>query len=183
MAVVPDEEIHLGAGQRFRVLDLVQFDEEYESPFVGCWRSRRCRARRLTPSPTGMPRSRREAAIVAANQQARCSTRDDADHASEPSAAAVGGSLPCLGRSAAWRPRGRRARRVRTKALRPPSTKREAPFGSYAISVEPQPRRRDRLHGLPNPLASNRTSLFPETRTCRDSGSGTRPDQPKWRNR
>ena len=31
----PDEEIHLGAGQRFRVLDVVPFEEEDESPFVG----------------------------------------------------------------------------------------------------------------------------------------------------
>ena len=31
----PGEEIHLGAGQRFRVLDVVPFDEEDESPFVG----------------------------------------------------------------------------------------------------------------------------------------------------
>jgi hypothetical protein len=29
------DEIHLGAGQRFRVLDLVPFDEEDESPFIG----------------------------------------------------------------------------------------------------------------------------------------------------
>jgi hypothetical protein len=29
------DEIHLGAGQRFRVVDLVTFDEEDESPFVG----------------------------------------------------------------------------------------------------------------------------------------------------
>jgi hypothetical protein len=28
-------EIHLGAGKRFRVLDVVAFDEEDESPFVG----------------------------------------------------------------------------------------------------------------------------------------------------
>jgi len=31
----PGEEIHLDAGQRFRVLDVVPFDEEDESPFVG----------------------------------------------------------------------------------------------------------------------------------------------------
>jgi hypothetical protein len=29
------DEIHLGAGQRFRVMDVVPFDEEDESPFVG----------------------------------------------------------------------------------------------------------------------------------------------------
>ena len=29
------DEIHVGAGQRFRVLDIVTFDEEDESPFVG----------------------------------------------------------------------------------------------------------------------------------------------------
>jgi hypothetical protein len=28
-------EIHLGAGQRFRVVDVVPFEEEGESPFVG----------------------------------------------------------------------------------------------------------------------------------------------------
>ena len=31
----PGEEIHLGAGQRFRVVDVVPFEEEDESPFVG----------------------------------------------------------------------------------------------------------------------------------------------------
>jgi hypothetical protein len=29
------DEIHLSAGQRFRVLDVVPFDEEDESPFAG----------------------------------------------------------------------------------------------------------------------------------------------------
>jgi hypothetical protein len=29
------DEIHLGAGQRFRVLDVVPFEEEDASPFVG----------------------------------------------------------------------------------------------------------------------------------------------------
>jgi hypothetical protein len=29
------EEIQLGAGQRFRVLDVVIFEEEDDSPFVG----------------------------------------------------------------------------------------------------------------------------------------------------
>jgi len=29
------EEIHLGAGQRFRVVDVVPFEEEDVSPFVG----------------------------------------------------------------------------------------------------------------------------------------------------
>jgi hypothetical protein len=32
------DEIHLEAGQRFRVLDIVPFDEEDESPFVGLLR-------------------------------------------------------------------------------------------------------------------------------------------------
>ncbi len=31
----PGDEIHLGAGQRFRVPDVVPFDEEDESLFVG----------------------------------------------------------------------------------------------------------------------------------------------------
>ena len=31
----PRDEIHLGAGTRFRVLDVVPFEEEDESPFVG----------------------------------------------------------------------------------------------------------------------------------------------------
>ena len=35
MIVKPGEEILLGAGQRFRVVDVVPFDEEDESPFVG----------------------------------------------------------------------------------------------------------------------------------------------------
>jgi hypothetical protein len=34
----PGDEIHLGAGQRFRVLDVVLLDEEAESPFVGLLR-------------------------------------------------------------------------------------------------------------------------------------------------
>jgi hypothetical protein len=36
--IKPGEEIHLGAGQRFRVLDVVPFEEEAESPFVGLLR-------------------------------------------------------------------------------------------------------------------------------------------------
>jgi hypothetical protein len=32
--VHPGDEIHLGAGQRFRVLDVVRFEEEDESPYV-----------------------------------------------------------------------------------------------------------------------------------------------------
>ena len=32
------DEIHLGAGQRFRVPDVVPFEEEDESPFVGLLR-------------------------------------------------------------------------------------------------------------------------------------------------
>jgi hypothetical protein len=35
MQIKPGEEIHLGAGQRFRVLDVVPFEEEDQSPFVG----------------------------------------------------------------------------------------------------------------------------------------------------
>jgi hypothetical protein len=35
--IKPGEEIHLGAGQRFRVLNVVPFDEEDESPFVDGW--------------------------------------------------------------------------------------------------------------------------------------------------
>jgi hypothetical protein len=35
MMIEPGEEIHLGAGQRFRVIDVVPFAEEDESPFVG----------------------------------------------------------------------------------------------------------------------------------------------------
>jgi hypothetical protein len=31
----PGDEIHFGAGQRFRVIDVVPFAEEDESPFVG----------------------------------------------------------------------------------------------------------------------------------------------------
>jgi hypothetical protein len=33
--IKPGEEILLGAGQRFRLLDVVPFEEEDESPFVG----------------------------------------------------------------------------------------------------------------------------------------------------
>ncbi|MFL5943690.1 MAG: hypothetical protein ACJ75L_10550 [Gaiellaceae bacterium] len=35
MMIHSGEEILLGAGQRFRVLDVVPFEEEDESPFVG----------------------------------------------------------------------------------------------------------------------------------------------------
>jgi hypothetical protein len=35
MIIKPGEVIHLGAGQRFRVLEVVPFEEEDESPFVG----------------------------------------------------------------------------------------------------------------------------------------------------
>jgi hypothetical protein len=38
MLINPGEEILLGAGRRFRVLDVVSFDEEDESPFVGLLR-------------------------------------------------------------------------------------------------------------------------------------------------
>ena len=31
----PGEEIHYGGGRRFRVLAVVRFEEEDESPFVG----------------------------------------------------------------------------------------------------------------------------------------------------
>ncbi len=33
--IKPGEEIHVGGGQRFRVKDVVPFEEEDESPFVG----------------------------------------------------------------------------------------------------------------------------------------------------
>ena len=35
MMIKPGEEIHLGSGQRFRVLDVGSFDVDDESPFVG----------------------------------------------------------------------------------------------------------------------------------------------------
>ena len=35
LMIHPGDEIHLGVGQRFRVLDVVPFEEEDESPFVG----------------------------------------------------------------------------------------------------------------------------------------------------
>ena len=35
VVIKPGEEIHLGAGKRFRVLDVVPFEEEDESPFMG----------------------------------------------------------------------------------------------------------------------------------------------------
>lgn len=35
MMIRPGEEIHLDGGQRFLVLDVVPFEEEDESPFVG----------------------------------------------------------------------------------------------------------------------------------------------------
>ncbi len=35
MMIHVGDEVHLGAGQRFRVVDVVPFDEEDESPFVG----------------------------------------------------------------------------------------------------------------------------------------------------
>jgi len=33
--IKPGEEIHLGAGQRFRVIDVVPLEEQDASPFVG----------------------------------------------------------------------------------------------------------------------------------------------------
>jgi hypothetical protein len=33
--IQPGDEVHVGAGQRFRVIDVVPFAEEDESPFVG----------------------------------------------------------------------------------------------------------------------------------------------------
>jgi hypothetical protein len=38
--IKPGEEIIAGDNQRFRVIDVVPFGEEDESPFVGCSRSR-----------------------------------------------------------------------------------------------------------------------------------------------
>ncbi|HEV8104936.1 MAG TPA: hypothetical protein VGP69_14495 [Gaiellaceae bacterium] len=35
MMIKPGEEIHLGSGRRFRVVAVVPFEEEDESPFVG----------------------------------------------------------------------------------------------------------------------------------------------------
>jgi hypothetical protein len=35
MMIQPGEEIYLDGARRFRVLDVVPFDEEDESPFVG----------------------------------------------------------------------------------------------------------------------------------------------------
>jgi hypothetical protein len=35
MMIKPGEEIHVGAGQRFRVLDAVPFDDEDESSLAG----------------------------------------------------------------------------------------------------------------------------------------------------
>jgi hypothetical protein len=35
MMIKPGEEIHLGPGRRFRVVAVVPFEEEDESPFVG----------------------------------------------------------------------------------------------------------------------------------------------------
>ena len=35
MMIKPGEEIHGDGGERLRVLDVVEFDEEDESPFVG----------------------------------------------------------------------------------------------------------------------------------------------------
>jgi hypothetical protein len=35
MMIHPDEEIMAGSNQRFRVLDVVPFEEEDKSPFVG----------------------------------------------------------------------------------------------------------------------------------------------------
>ena len=36
--IQPGDEIHLGAGQRFRVIDVVPFEEEDGSAFVGLLR-------------------------------------------------------------------------------------------------------------------------------------------------
>jgi hypothetical protein len=47
MMIKPGEEIHLGAGRRFRVLDVVMFDDEDDPP-SGCYRSRRLRSARAS---------------------------------------------------------------------------------------------------------------------------------------
>ena len=38
VTIKPGEEIHLGSGQRFRVVDVVPFEEEDGAPFVGMLR-------------------------------------------------------------------------------------------------------------------------------------------------
>jgi hypothetical protein len=49
MMIKPGEEILLGAGQCFRVIDVGPFDEEEESPFVGLLRVEAADAR-ATPN-------------------------------------------------------------------------------------------------------------------------------------
>jgi hypothetical protein len=43
MMIKLDEEIIANGNQRFRVMDVVRFEEDDESPFVGCQASRRLR--------------------------------------------------------------------------------------------------------------------------------------------
>jgi hypothetical protein len=50
LMIKPGEEILVGNGRRFRVLDVVPFEERNESPFLGCYRSRRPRRQPL-PEP------------------------------------------------------------------------------------------------------------------------------------
>jgi hypothetical protein len=40
MMIKPGEEIHLGAGKRFRVLDVVAFERRTNRRSSGCYRSR-----------------------------------------------------------------------------------------------------------------------------------------------
>ena len=63
--IKPGEEIHLGAGQRFRVVDVVPFDEEDESPFVGLLQVEEHKwFRGLLPRPRPTARRRRERLIA-----------------------------------------------------------------------------------------------------------------------
>ena len=54
MMIKRGEEIIAGSNERVRVVVVVLFDEEDESPFVGCYRSRRRSARAATPVGGGV---------------------------------------------------------------------------------------------------------------------------------
>ena len=55
MMIQPGEEIHGNGGERLLVVAVVPFDEEDESPFVGCCRSRR--SKRRPERPAARPRA------------------------------------------------------------------------------------------------------------------------------
>jgi hypothetical protein len=55
MMIHVGDEVHLGAGQRFRVVDVVPFDEEDESPIDRLLQVEAAKLRGVTPDSTMNP--------------------------------------------------------------------------------------------------------------------------------